>query len=249
MTHEVYGHVIAADVFGEAYVVPLEATFRQIREQLGVKSVCLPTRRDFSKAQAEPHVNCFSSAFERKVVRILDTAATSTDTVATSLDETPSVALDEMKVGPLEPCVFPREFQGNPYPDSGYASKSCSPPAPRMPMMIKSSSTDNGFPEQNPFNSGNSAAPSFTRYPDPISGRSSPLVNSSINPSISPIITPIINTLVSPLIGLSDVAFRKEETPCNSLRKSPAQKVSSKKFTPSRLFRKGKAMVMKDKSV
>ncbi|PVH73592.1 hypothetical protein DL98DRAFT_367345, partial [Cadophora sp. DSE1049] len=38
-THELYGHVVASGVFGEAYVVPLDCSFENIRLQLGAKSV------------------------------------------------------------------------------------------------------------------------------------------------------------------------------------------------------------------
>lgn len=46
VTHEVYGHVIASDAFGDAYVIPLDNTFRDIRQQLAADHVCLPTERE-----------------------------------------------------------------------------------------------------------------------------------------------------------------------------------------------------------
>lgn len=42
-TYEVYGHVVATDAFGEAYVIPLRDTLRQMKKQLDVESVSLPT--------------------------------------------------------------------------------------------------------------------------------------------------------------------------------------------------------------
>ena len=42
MTLEVYGHVIASNPLGEAYVVPLRNTFHQISNALGAKNVSLP---------------------------------------------------------------------------------------------------------------------------------------------------------------------------------------------------------------
>ncbi|MCJ1264523.1 hypothetical protein MMC22_004395 [Lobaria immixta] len=42
-TYEVYGHVVATDAFGEAYVIPLRDTLRQMKTQLDVESVSLPT--------------------------------------------------------------------------------------------------------------------------------------------------------------------------------------------------------------
>ena len=49
VTHEVYGHVIASDAFGDAYVIPLDNTFRDIRQQLAADQVCLPTEREVLK--------------------------------------------------------------------------------------------------------------------------------------------------------------------------------------------------------
>ena len=46
VTHEVYGHVVASDAFGDAYVIPLDNTFRDIRQQLAADQVCLPTERE-----------------------------------------------------------------------------------------------------------------------------------------------------------------------------------------------------------
>ncbi|CAM6005192.1 unnamed protein product [Sphagnum balticum] len=42
-TLEVYGHVVASNPLGEAYVVPLQNTFSQIRDALGAKEVSLPS--------------------------------------------------------------------------------------------------------------------------------------------------------------------------------------------------------------
>ncbi|KAF7562349.1 hypothetical protein G7046_g1794 [Stylonectria norvegica] len=47
MTFEVYGQVIATDVFGDAYVLPLRDILEDIKESLGAKSVELPTTPDF----------------------------------------------------------------------------------------------------------------------------------------------------------------------------------------------------------
>ena len=46
VTHEVYGHVVASDSFGDAYVIPLDDSFRDIRQQLAADKVCLPTERE-----------------------------------------------------------------------------------------------------------------------------------------------------------------------------------------------------------
>jgi hypothetical protein len=42
-TLEVYGHVVASNPLGEAYVVPLRATFDQIGDALGAKELSLPS--------------------------------------------------------------------------------------------------------------------------------------------------------------------------------------------------------------
>ncbi|TGO67332.1 hypothetical protein BOTNAR_0044g00130 [Botryotinia narcissicola] len=41
-TLEVYGHVVASNPLGEAYVVPLQNTFHQISSAFGAKDLCLP---------------------------------------------------------------------------------------------------------------------------------------------------------------------------------------------------------------
>ncbi len=42
----VYGHVVASDDFGEAYVVPLYISFQQMQSRLGADFVCLPNEND-----------------------------------------------------------------------------------------------------------------------------------------------------------------------------------------------------------
>jgi hypothetical protein len=44
-TLEVYGHVVASNPLGEAYVIPLQSTFDQIRDALEAKSLSLPNPR------------------------------------------------------------------------------------------------------------------------------------------------------------------------------------------------------------
>lgn len=45
----VYGHVVASDVLGDAYVVPLTATFEDIKEKLGAHFVWLPTHEEVDR--------------------------------------------------------------------------------------------------------------------------------------------------------------------------------------------------------
>jgi hypothetical protein len=50
-TNEVYGHVVASNPLGEAYVVPLLATLGQIRESFHTQDVSLPEPLDFKDLQ------------------------------------------------------------------------------------------------------------------------------------------------------------------------------------------------------
>ncbi|KAK3349879.1 hypothetical protein B0T25DRAFT_549121 [Lasiosphaeria hispida] len=47
---EVYGHVVATDMTGDAYVVPLHSSFAEMKTRLGVESVDLPTTADLLDA-------------------------------------------------------------------------------------------------------------------------------------------------------------------------------------------------------
>lgn len=49
----VYGHVIASDALGDAYVVPLQATFQDIKEKLGASFVRLPDLRRFNALRSQ----------------------------------------------------------------------------------------------------------------------------------------------------------------------------------------------------
>lgn len=52
-TFEVYGHVVATDMLGDAYVIPLDRTLADIQTFFGAKSVTLPATVDFSIAALE----------------------------------------------------------------------------------------------------------------------------------------------------------------------------------------------------
>jgi hypothetical protein len=43
LTNELYGHVVASDVFGIAYVVPIEDIFKSIKIQLSLQAIGLRT--------------------------------------------------------------------------------------------------------------------------------------------------------------------------------------------------------------
>jgi hypothetical protein len=51
-TSEVYGHVVASDAFGEAYVVPLRDTIQDIHTRLNSRTVRLPTAAEILKWSA-----------------------------------------------------------------------------------------------------------------------------------------------------------------------------------------------------
>lgn len=50
ISKEVYGHVVATDMTGDAYVIPLHRSFEEMREVLGVESVDLPRTADLLDA-------------------------------------------------------------------------------------------------------------------------------------------------------------------------------------------------------
>lgn len=45
-TGKVYGHIVALDTFGEAYIVPSRDSFQDIAKQLGCASVHIPTGQE-----------------------------------------------------------------------------------------------------------------------------------------------------------------------------------------------------------
>ncbi|CZR62773.1 uncharacterized protein PAC_12670 [Phialocephala subalpina] len=53
VTNEVYGHVVASDVFGRGYVVPICDLFEEIKNQLSGKLVSLPSKADFQNFQLQ----------------------------------------------------------------------------------------------------------------------------------------------------------------------------------------------------
>ncbi|KAI0894143.1 hypothetical protein F4806DRAFT_132327 [Annulohypoxylon nitens] len=52
-TYEVYGHLVASDVFGSGYVIPLKAIFADIKQRLRAELVALPTVADVKQAQKD----------------------------------------------------------------------------------------------------------------------------------------------------------------------------------------------------
>ena len=52
-TFEVCGHVVASDVFDEAHVIPIQSTFDDMKKQLSIESVSVPTQADIVEWQAK----------------------------------------------------------------------------------------------------------------------------------------------------------------------------------------------------
>jgi hypothetical protein len=58
-THKVYGHLIAKDMFGDGYIIPLESTVEDIRSCMDALRVKLPTQENvrlFQRDQAEASI-------------------------------------------------------------------------------------------------------------------------------------------------------------------------------------------------
>ncbi|KAK1641019.1 hypothetical protein BDP81DRAFT_417890 [Colletotrichum phormii] len=72
-SHDVFGHTIAADMFGDAYIVPLDQTFADIQRSLGAESVHLPSPQDCTFEQV------FSGHF-RSLARGKDVTSASSTT-------------------------------------------------------------------------------------------------------------------------------------------------------------------------
>ncbi|KAF3258280.1 hypothetical protein TWF192_000412 [Orbilia oligospora] len=53
--HSLYGHIVAVDIFDEAYVVPFEDTMEQMAKYLGAEAVGLPLCEDFMSTSSASH--------------------------------------------------------------------------------------------------------------------------------------------------------------------------------------------------
>lgn len=70
-TLEVYGHVVASNPSGDAYVVPLQNTFHQISTAFGAKYVSLPNPRLLMKSIVAHYSQEGGSDVADEVKRIL----------------------------------------------------------------------------------------------------------------------------------------------------------------------------------
>ncbi|KAK1699854.1 hypothetical protein BDP55DRAFT_626543 [Colletotrichum godetiae] len=52
LSHEVFGHTVAVDMFGDAYVLPMDQTFADIQRSLGAESVQLASLQDWTSTRS-----------------------------------------------------------------------------------------------------------------------------------------------------------------------------------------------------
>jgi len=75
-TDEVYGHVVATDVFGRGYVVPICDSFEDIKNRLSVGWVSLPSQEEiftFNRPPLPPPAPVVQYQAPQPVVQVLDT--------------------------------------------------------------------------------------------------------------------------------------------------------------------------------
>jgi hypothetical protein len=64
---EVYGHLVATDLFGDGYVIPMLDTFNDITQCLGASSVELPKETDFESPDSVEHSGIDESGAETPI--------------------------------------------------------------------------------------------------------------------------------------------------------------------------------------
>jgi hypothetical protein len=112
-TGEVFGHVVASDDFGEAYVIPLRDIFQDMRRQIPAFLVHIPTStdiRDWQKQQIENTVTPHQS-----------------DSISILKEETSADSESSQQKGPLPEVSHNLPTFFNPFLES------TSPPAPFTP--------------------------------------------------------------------------------------------------------------------
>jgi hypothetical protein len=65
LTLEVYGYIVAVDMFGEAFVVPFDSALDDIKKTLGATKVSLPTVRDYNRKMA--HIRALRRSFDSRL--------------------------------------------------------------------------------------------------------------------------------------------------------------------------------------
>ena len=129
VTHEVYGHVVASDSFGDAYVIPLDHTFRDIKQQLAADKVCLPTESEVLE-WIQPHN--IQSCQNGSTMSFCEDGTVDTFTWNPSLHMTPprtglfAIETPEDNSG-LPPRFEHRKGLVGSFTDSGYSSTRSTP--------------------------------------------------------------------------------------------------------------------------
>lgn len=65
VTGELYGHVIAVDIFNENYVVPIHASLSDMERRLPASRVALPTESELDELKNEGASRALSPAAEK----------------------------------------------------------------------------------------------------------------------------------------------------------------------------------------
>ena len=108
VTYEVYGHVVASDSFGDAYVIPLDVSFRDIRQQLAAEKVCLPTESEVLEWIQQEMLE-ENSGRRSGVGGFTDSGYSSTRSTPQTLFENRSA--DAWSIAPAEEIDFPEEIK------------------------------------------------------------------------------------------------------------------------------------------
>ena len=140
---KIYGYVTASDdIFGEAYVIPMEESFKQIKSQLSAECVSFPTAEDielFARSgdvlRLSPPGNTYGHEVTPRVV----------DSAYWSADSTPQLCT----TSPPSPQRRPRSSSTSPTSPSSPSSPMMSQPSPRFGSFSSAPSTGPS-PSQSP---------------------------------------------------------------------------------------------------
>jgi len=141
-TNELYGHVIASDVFGRAYVIPIADIFLDIRDRLSAQSVFLAfiyviykTKLQFEMAGNNPgSMNNYQDSQNNPHLPFYKRHLTYPDSAYASMDSTPTNSLpprsDSMVIEGTEASQtdanHPEQRVYGSGHDSGYVSRNAS---------------------------------------------------------------------------------------------------------------------------
>lgn len=102
VTRELHGHVVATDVFGDAYVIPMGGLLEDVKRQLGAKSVDLPSTIDFA------------------IIAISDQFGVPEVGIGSSPDPSPPTSLSDLPMPP-SPNMKRREISRVVFPDACFS--------------------------------------------------------------------------------------------------------------------------------